>query len=223
MDYRVKVTIRNDRILSAIEDKGFVSVLKFSQAYGLPYVRLCDIIRGSEKPINEKGEPIKIVKNLLNVLEMSMEEAFTERQLLGFKRASFEIKADESKLAQLVSPIKNGEQRLLEKDFKSQIREIIDNNLSKRYANLLKLYFGIDKDQLSIRDIALIEGITHQRVADIIKTGIEKLKSPVIKSKLINTGFLKNFSKLDIKPEDFKHAEFQEEIEEQNKRLIKHG
>jgi predicted DNA-binding protein YlxM (UPF0122 family) len=223
MDYRVKVTIRNDRILSAIEDKGFVSVLKFSQAYGLPYVRLCDIIRGSEKPINEKGEPIKIVKNLLNVLEMSMEEAFTERQLLGFKRASFEIKADESKLAQLVSPIKNGEQRLLEKDFKSQIREIIDNNLSKRYANLLKLYFGIDKDQLSIRDIALIEGITHQRVADIIKTGIEKLKSPVIKSKLINTGFLKNFSKLDIKPEDFKHAEFQEEIEEQNKRLIRHG
>lgn len=223
MDYRVKVTIRNDRILSAIEDKGFVSVLKFSQAYGLPYVRLCDIIRGSEKPINEKGEPIKIVKNLLNVLEMSMEEAFTERQLLGFKRASFEIKADESKLAQLVSPIKNGEQRLLEKDFKSQIREIIDNNLSKRYANLLKLYFGIDKDQLSIRDIALIEGITHQRVADIIKTGIEKLKSPVIKSKLINTGFLKNFSKLDIKPKDFKHAEFQEEIEEQNKRLIRHG
>ena len=223
MDYRVKVTIRNDRILSAIEDKGFVSVLKFSQAYGLPYVRLCDIIRGSEKPINEKGEPIKIVKNLLNVLEMSMEEAFTERQLLGFKKASFEIKADESKLAQLVSPIKNGEQRLLEKDFKSQIREIIDNNLSKRYANLLKLYFGIDKDQLSIRDIALIEGITHQRVADIIKTGIEKLKNPVIKSKLINTGFLKNFSKLDIKPEDFKHAEFQEEIEEQNKRLIRHG
>ena len=45
-DYRVKITIRNDRILSKIEEIGFPSVLKFCQHTGMQYGHTNDIISG---------------------------------------------------------------------------------------------------------------------------------------------------------------------------------
>ena len=49
-DYRLKITIRNDRLLRAIEAKGFISVRKFCVAHGLEYQRTTEIINGKMKP-----------------------------------------------------------------------------------------------------------------------------------------------------------------------------
>ena len=50
-DYRVKITIRNDRILSKIEELGFPSVMKFCEHTGMPYTSTNDIISGKVTPI----------------------------------------------------------------------------------------------------------------------------------------------------------------------------
>ena len=86
-DYRVKITIRNDRILSKIEELGFPSVLKFCQHTGMQYGHTNDIISGKITPFYEVkgsgvcGEIRKNVKRLLETLDMTIEEAFTEQQL----------------------------------------------------------------------------------------------------------------------------------------------
>ena len=67
-DYRIKITIRNDRLLSAIEDQGFPSVAQFCAANCLDYQRITEIIRGKLKPLNQKGAPIPLVRNLLDTL-----------------------------------------------------------------------------------------------------------------------------------------------------------
>ena len=82
-DYRVKITIRNDRILSKIEELGFPSVLKFCQHTGMQYGHTNDIISGKITPFYEVkgsgvcGEIRKNVKRLLETLDMTIEEAFT--------------------------------------------------------------------------------------------------------------------------------------------------
>ena len=53
-DYRVKITIRNERLLAAIEGTGFESVAKFCAEHILDYNQTSEIIRGKLKPINEK-------------------------------------------------------------------------------------------------------------------------------------------------------------------------
>ena len=87
-DYRVKITIRNDRLLSAIEDQDYPSVAQICAATSLDYQRITEIIRGKLKPLNQKGEPIPLVCNLLDILNISLEDAFTERQLQGFHKTS---------------------------------------------------------------------------------------------------------------------------------------
>ncbi len=53
-DYRVKITIRNDRILSKIEELGYVSVLQFCKQNQLQYQHTSMIISGKVKPFLEK-------------------------------------------------------------------------------------------------------------------------------------------------------------------------
>ena len=52
-DYRIKITIRNDRLLTAMEDMGYKSVMKFSEMNQLDYIRTAEIFRGKLKPVNE--------------------------------------------------------------------------------------------------------------------------------------------------------------------------
>jgi signal transduction histidine kinase len=46
------------------------------------------------------------VKEILDILDISLEDAFTEKQLKGFKKHSFTIEAKESHLTQ-IAEIKN--------------------------------------------------------------------------------------------------------------------
>jgi hypothetical protein len=96
-DYRVKITVRNDRILSKIESE-YASVRNFCMAMNLEYQRITDLIRGTS-PINAKGEIKELVKKLMEALGCTIEELFTEKQLKGFvSHNKFETKVDRRRL-----------------------------------------------------------------------------------------------------------------------------
>ena len=77
-DYRIRVTIRNDRLLTAMEEMGYPSMAQFTQAHGLEYQRTGEIFNGKLKPLNKKGDLIPLAKEILNIevqeRPVSMEE-----------------------------------------------------------------------------------------------------------------------------------------------------
>jgi len=205
MDYRVKVTIRNDRLLSAIENKGFESTMQFCKTYGLQYVRVCDLIRGTLKPIGKKNEPIKIVKELLSILDIELEDAFTTRQLEGFSKSSFETKMDEKQLLQIANPVKNLEMKAIENEVKSTINDILPKYLTPKQESILRMRYGIGTDVThTLEEISLIFKISRERARQIEIKAIEKLQKPEIMSQLINTGFSEVFTKVDLNEEHLK-------------------
>ena len=66
-DYRVKITIRNERILKLIEDKGFVSVKSFADTHKLNYQQLGELIAGKVKPFTDKGKMVLVCEKLLEI------------------------------------------------------------------------------------------------------------------------------------------------------------
>ena len=140
-DYRVKITIRNERLLAAIERKGFESVAKFCAEHILDYVQTSEIIRGRLKPINENGKLNNKVENLLNILELDIKDAFTPKQLQGFKNTSYEIKVKEKELKQIVNPVKNQELKYIETEVKEKISEVLAIRLSPREEKIVRLRF----------------------------------------------------------------------------------
>ena len=66
-DYRVKITIRNERILSVMESMGFPSVRNLCEVNKLDCNSMVNMISGKIRPLNEKGELIPVVIKLLDV------------------------------------------------------------------------------------------------------------------------------------------------------------
>jgi len=188
-DYRVKITIRNERILKLIEDKGFVSVKSFADTYGLAYQQLGELIAGKVKPFTDKGKMVLVCEKLLEILDATLEDCFTERQLQGFNKRSFEIKVKENELRQIVNPTKNQEQKLIEQQAKNKIRYAIEMGLNPREAAMLKMKFGFDDGhEHTLDEIAKIFSVSRERVRQIITKAQRKMKHPHIMRQILQTG-----------------------------------
>ena len=207
-DYRIKITIRNDRLLNAIEDKGIPSVKQFCTLYQLNYNSIVKIISGKIKPLNNLGKPIRLVEQIIDILDISLEDAFTERQLKGFAKTNYEISVAEKELKQLVNPVKNQEQKIIEQDVKLKILEAFSKRLSPREEKSIRLRYGFgDEKEHTQHEIAQILNISHARVGQILAKAERKLKHPSVSNNIINTGFNEIYTSVNLDRKLIKQAE----------------
>jgi RNA polymerase sigma factor (sigma-70 family) len=209
-DYRVRISIRNERLLSAIENAGYVSARQCSIANGYPEYLLGNLVNGSKKPLDTKtGKPTKFCEEILKILGKDIEDCFTERQLQGFKKSSYQIKVDEKELKQLVSYHKNEGDTLLEADLDKKITEVLSIRLTPREEKIVRLRYGIGFDLVpkTFQEISLIFAVSHNRIKQICDKAIRKLQHPVTKGLLLSTGFYEKFTKVDVNPVEIDNAE----------------
>jgi len=187
-DYRLKVTIRNDRLLTAMEALGFESMSQFTQTHGLNYQRTGEIFNGKLKPLNDKGELTSTAKEILSILNLETHEAFTERQLKGFVKTTFEKRIKEKDLLKLADPIKNHEFLLMEKDVNKILSEML-SKLPPRYEKVVRMINGIGGQEVySYKKIASELNIGSQRVSQMYLQALRKLSSTSNLEKLKNAG-----------------------------------
>ena len=187
-DYRLKVTIRNDRLLTAMENMGFESMAQFTQAHGLNYERTGRIFNGKLKPLNDKGELTSIAKEILSILDLEIDEAFTERQLEGFVKTSWEKRIKEKDLLKLADPIKNHEFLLMEKDVNKILSEML-SELPPRYEKVVRMINGLGGQPT--RPFWYVGGelkVTVERVRQIYLRALKKLSTTNNLEKLKNAG-----------------------------------
>jgi RNA polymerase sigma factor (sigma-70 family) len=217
-DYRIKITIRNDRLLSAIEDKGVPSVNQFCKLYKLDYMNVCRIISGKLKPLNDKGFPIKLVEKILDILDISIEDAFTERQLKGFNKSSYQISISEKDVKQLINPVKNHEERIIEQDVKLKIIQAFSKRLTPREEKILRLKYGFDGNREHTQEeLSKLFNVSNTRVGQIIARAERKLKHPSVSNDIINTGFTEIYTGVTVSKDLLKRANKDQQIKEQEK------
>ena len=209
-DYRVRISIRNERLLSAVEEAGYPSARQFSIANGYAEQKLVGLINGSRKPLEARtGKPTEFCKEILKILGKNIEDCFTKRQLKGFRKSSYQIKVDEKELKQLVSEHKNQGDSLLESDLNKKISEVLSTRLTPREEKIVRLYYGIGSDlgPQTYDEIGLIFGVTKTRIDQICAKAIRKLKHVSSASLLLSTGFYDKFTKVDVGPAEISKAD----------------
>ena len=207
-DYRLKITIRNDRILSKIESLGYISVRKFCKQFDLEYQRTTEIINGKLKPFNSKGTTIKICDQLLSILGLELHDAFTDRQLQGFNKTGFMLKLKEKEMLELVDPVQNQEIKIIENDVQKKIAEAMDKRLSPRQKEILSLKYGFNGHvEHTLDEIGKMYSVSRERIRQIIAKSERMLKHPVVMNNIINTGFADIFTKVNISRKEIRKAE----------------
>ena len=188
-DYRIKITIRNERLLYPIEKMGYKSVAKFCKDKKLNISRVYKILNGKYPPIDKNKDLKPDVLELLGILNLNIDNAFTKRQLNGFKRTSFTIKVDETQLLKLTSPIKNQEQKLIEKQVTSALSETLVKYLTPREERVLRMRFGLGP--IKIHTLDEIGGhylVSRERIRQLELRAIKKLKNCNVLKHLIKAG-----------------------------------
>ena len=208
-DYRVRISIRNERLLSAIENAGYASARQCSIANGYPESYVGELVRGLRKPLDTKtGKPTEFCKEILKILGKNIEDCFTPRQLKGFKKSSYQIKVDEKELKQLVSYHKNEGDTLLEADLDKKITQVLSIRLTPREEKVVRMNFGLGIDrEHSMIEISKYFSVSRSRMDQILKKAIRKLQHPVTKGLLLSTGFYDKFTKVDVNPSEMGEAE----------------
>jgi len=204
-DYRIKITIRNDRILSAIEKLGYPSVNQFCKVTGLNYEKTNRIIRG-ESPTNEKGHLRKVVTDLLDELNLTLEDAFTPKQLKGFIfKHKYEMKLDEQQMIAFSreKDHKPLELQMMEQDVKDTLTHLFQNILTPKEERVIRMRYGIGMNtEHSLEEVGLQFQVTRERVRQIEIRAINKLKHPKNSQKLFDAGIFNIFDDLKNPNED---------------------
>ena len=207
-DYRIKITIRNDRLLRAIEEAGYKNVQQFALDNFFHYEKVNRLIRGVFKPITEEGSLKPFCSEVLRVLGKKIEDCFTPKQLQGFKKSTFVTSVDEKSLMQLSQNNSKVELKLVENDVKKIIDKIFLENLRPKEERILRMRYGIGLDTShTLEQIGLEFSVTRERIRDLETKAIEKLKKPHVAKQLINTGFYELFTKVDVSKKQLNYGE----------------
>jgi len=214
-DYRIKLTVRNERLLSAMEEKGFPSVRKFCEINSLAYMTIVNVVSGKIKPLNNKGEVVPCVKKLLEILDLPIDEAFTPRQLKGFKKNTFNFSVKEKELTSLMNPVQNTELKLIESDVNTALHNSLQS-LSKNEQLVIKHRFGINTETKTLEETSkLLGGITRERVRQIEKTALKRLQHPSRICKILEAGVKDVYTSIDIDDKDVRRADLWLQTKEQ--------
>ena len=198
-DYRVKITVRNDRMLSAMEEMGYISVAGFCRKFKRPYGVTAEYFAGKRSALNMHGELKEDVKELLTILGLTPEEAFTKGQLHGFKKNAFEVKTSEETLLSMTKPpIKNLESKIMEKETYNILDGML-NKLSPNETKAIKYRHNIEDCPYTTgevptwQEIGLCFMVSTERARQIYNKGIKKLRTTK-NIELINNASEKKFS-----------------------------
>ena len=184
-EYRVRVIVRNNLILTAIENAGHKSVSSFCKGSGLSPSALTDLIAMKSPPIMVSGEFSKPAKELMEALCALPTELWTSEQLtmklrkntsemsvnLSGMQSVLGIHADEAMLLLTPSP----EEVLNAKDVAVLIEQALDT-ITPREARVLRMRFGIGCDEYTQAEIGRRLDLTNTRIAQIELKAMRKLK-----------------------------------------------
>lgn len=183
-DYRLEVKVKNNNILSKIEQEGYKTVAEFCNKNGKKGWQgvVGELINLQRSPINSRGEYHPCIDWMCDALYCTMEDLFTEVQIntaLETNKSTMKVKEAELKfsLSQLKESMSLDEQ-ISEERFPDQINKLL-NTLTPREEKVISLRFGIGgQEPMTLKDVGKVFDVNPERVRQIEAKALRKLRHP---------------------------------------------
>ena len=185
--YRVKVTVRNNLLLSAIEAAGYKSQSEFARDAMLSKTDVSAIVSMREAPLNNYGEFSTTAKAIMEVLGACPTDLWSDEQLtLKLKRNTGERAVDFDAINHLLEShneamlLPNPESLAMELDTKHAVDAALDTLLPSQRAVLKARFEGEE----TYEEIGKKRDVTGERIRQIEAQALRKLRKPHLSNKL---------------------------------------
>jgi RNA polymerase primary sigma factor len=176
--YRVTVKVRNANLLRAIEKAGYSPGQKFADLAGIAYIHLNDLINMTRKPTDRHGDLHPAVESLCAFLGAMPSNIFDAHQMhnaLVKNRSDVDLNLDDlASIQAKTSP----------HHLQSAVDQVVET-LTDNESLVIKLRFGIEGREHTLKEIGEIIGVTQERVRQIEAKALRKLRSPARSDLLI--------------------------------------
>lgn len=178
-DFRITVTIRNNRLLSAIEDAGYDSALKFASSFDIPYAQVLKYLGLKLSPIKMDGTIRPDAELICDALGKNLHEIFPERFMdKCLERNSMNMEMDQVDFSRMITGPEVTAQRVIESD----ARRVIDAALEKLkplYKAVLIRHYCLDGEPaMTLKEIGKMFNISQERVRQMVLASERKLLHP---------------------------------------------
>jgi DNA-directed RNA polymerase sigma subunit (sigma70/sigma32) len=188
-DYRLKISIRNNRLLQLIEEAGFDSVAAFARHYKLPYqplVELTQMKRPARYSEDKRGAPKRrgdwtdLVYDLSAALSIDPVQLFNERQAIaGFERTTVEHEIDEPAL---LSASEESVRQIAHDEACDVQKRELERYLFKlppRLHRALALRYGLDgQGERTLEEVGEELGVVRETARRLVDDGLKRLRKP---------------------------------------------
>lgn len=191
-EYRVKITVRNNLLLKAIEDAGYKSQSDFAKAIGSSPTAVNALVAMRDAPLNGDGEFSELAKLVMEALGACPTDLWTEQQLtMKLKKNTADMNMGANTLRLMLSDPNDpmlleddvDDMGLFREELKDTMADMLDS-LTPRESKILKLRFGVGCDEHTLEEIGKVYGMTKENVRRIEARALRKLRHPSRSDKL---------------------------------------
>lgn len=203
--YRIKITVRNNLLLTAIEEAGYKSVASFARAANLRQTDLQQFVSLRKPPINTDGTFCSTAKQLMEVLGAAPHDLWTTEQLtMSLHKNTVEnvittkFLLDATSMQSVLGgnilklegaayeDIETPEESQTKKELVNRIKENL-KSISAREMRILNMRFGLDGErEHTLEEIAKQFHVTRERIRNIEGGALRKLRKPGRAEKVID-------------------------------------
>ena len=181
-EYRIKVTVRNNLLLLAIEKAGYKSQSDFAKELNVSLNQLNALIAMRICPITNEGNFTDLANQIMEVLGACPTDLWSTEQLnMRLKRNSTETEISKMELQKVLgmNPIdliefKNPDVELYEKEEKNLVKKVLKTLTFNEQSVIGKRFF----DEKSLENVGKELNLSRERISQIEKKAIRKLKHP---------------------------------------------
>jgi RNA polymerase sigma factor (sigma-70 family) len=185
-DYRVEIAVKNNRILTYMEQMGFDSIAEFCRHTKLSQTWVGQMINFKRKAVYDNGEWKPEAIRVANALACEPSDLWTEEQrnaaLDNNKKALFIAEEEMSKIIE-----HNQETDMLFKECSDTIANIL-LTLKPIEQTTIQMRYGLSPytQPYTLEQIGAEVDLTRERVRQIEVSAMERLQHPANKKKLLD-------------------------------------
>lgn len=180
-EYRIKITVRNNLLLTAIETAGYKSCAEFAKEIGCSPQDLSALVAMRHAPLNLDGEFSVIAKSCMEALGAAPSDLWTVEQLnLKLKRSSSEKAVGAEEINYLLDnqqtsmELPSPEDQYQEKQRFQGLKEILET-LTKKEEQVLMMRC---EQEMTLEQVADAFGVTRERIRQIEAKALRKMRHP---------------------------------------------